>query len=112
MVLDYLRDQQDNPDRRLLDDLGWTPDDLRAFVDRWEKLKQAAKEDHRGSRELDDSLKSLGLRPAPDTRRVGTDRADELRGLRESGGASAPPPAYQEQFRQFLKGASQGLPQK
>jgi hypothetical protein len=108
LVLDYLRDQRDKPDRELLDDLGWTPDDLRAFLERWEKLKTRSREDAGARRELDESLRSLGLTPAPDRKRAGSAASDDVRGMRESGIQSAPPPSYQEQFRQFMKGAGQG----
>jgi hypothetical protein len=108
LVLDYLRDQQDKPDQKLLDDLGWTPDELRAFGERWQKLKDGAREDARLRRELDESLRSLGLSPALDRKRAGSARSDDLRGLQESGVQSAAPPSYQEQFRAFRKSAGQG----
>ena len=44
MVLEYLKDQQENPDRELMDELGWTQDDLKAFLDRWQSLKEKAVE--------------------------------------------------------------------
>jgi len=108
MVLEHLRDQQDNPDRRLLDDLGWTQDDLRAFLERWQKLKQSAREDSAAARDLDESLRSLGLSPTQDTRRTGSVRSDDVRGIRESGNQSAPPAPYRDQFRAFKKGAARG----
>lgn len=112
MVLEYLRDQQDKPDQRLLDEMGWTADDLKAFLDRWQKLKQSAVEDSNVRRELDESLRSLGLQPRKDTKRTGGPRSDDQRGLRESGIKSDPPPAYQEQFKAFKKGASRAAPSK
>jgi hypothetical protein len=110
MALEFLRDQQDkqNPDRGLLEELGWTPDDLRAFVERWQKLKQGAREDVKAQRELDDSLRSLGLGPTPDKRRTGSSRTDDVRGMGESGIKSAPPSSYQDQFDAFRKGAARG----
>ena len=106
LVLEYLKDQQDNPDPELLKELGWTEQELTDFVKRWQQLKQAAAEDQAGSRELDNSLRSLGLQPQRDRRRQGTTRNDEVRGLRDSGSQSAPPPAYRDLFDAFKKGAA------
>lgn len=108
MVLEQLRDQQEHPDRELLDKLGWSPEQLRAFVERWQKLKQHAQEDAGGQRELDESLRGLGLAPSVDTRRRGGTRTDAVRGLQESGNQSAPPASYRDQFRAFKKGAARG----
>lgn len=106
MVLEYLKDQKDKPDEQLLDELGWTADDLRGFLDRWEKLKQSANEDPAARRDLDESLRGLGLRPQADKKRTGNLKSDDVRGMRESGIKSAPPSSYQEQFDAFKKGAS------
>ncbi|MCA9142247.1 MAG: hypothetical protein H6823_18805 [Planctomycetaceae bacterium] len=106
MVLEYLKDQQDNPDRELLDELGWTEADLAAFLKRWQQLKQSAVEDNTNRRELDESLRSLGLRPARDRIRQGTTQSDDTTGLRDSGPQTAPPPAYQKLFDAFKKGAA------
>jgi hypothetical protein len=106
MVLEYLKDQQDKPSDELLDELGWTAEDLKAFLQRWQSLKRSAAEDTDARRELDDSLRGLGLRPQTDSRRAGGSRSDDVRGLRESGIKSSPPPSYQEQFNAFKKGAA------
>ena len=106
MVLEYLKDQQDNPDRELLDELGWTETELAAFLKRWQQLKQAAAEDKTNKRELEESLRSLGLRPARDRIRQGTTQSDGGTGLRDSGPRTAPPAAYQELFDAFKKGAA------
>jgi hypothetical protein len=106
MALEYLKDHQDRPDPTLLDELGWTRDDWMQFVDRWERLKQMADEDGAGRRELDESLRSLGLRPGGKEFRRGGDRSDDLRGLRDAGGRSSPPPTYREQFDASRKGAA------
>jgi collagen type III alpha len=105
-VLEYLKDQKDNPDRELLDELGWTEAELAAFLTRWQQLKQAAAEDNTGKRELDESLRSLGLRPTRDRVRQGTTQSDGATGLRDSGPRTAPPRGYQELFDAFKKGAA------
>ena len=91
LVLEYLKDQQQKPDEQLLHDLGWTPDDLRQFIQRWESLKHAASESEAGRRELEESLRSLGLRPAQSTGRRGAAHNDQAGGLREVGSQSSPP---------------------
>jgi hypothetical protein len=111
LVLDRLRQQQDEPDPRLLEDLGWSEEDLQKFLNRWQRLKQAAREDRSGQRELDETLRSLGLRPMRDRRRQGGQRDDQLRGLRDSGLRSSPPSQYLEQFEAFKKGTAGGRTQ-
>ena len=106
MVLDYLKDQKDEPDSELLDKLGWTQEELNAFLKRWQQLKRAAAEDKAGERELDESLRSLGLRPSRDRSRTGGTKTDDVRGLRDSGSQSAPPRGYQKLFDAFKKGAA------
>ena len=106
MVLEYLKDQQKKPDDRLLDELGWTAEDMQNFLERWQKLKQSAAEDPAARRELDETLRGLGLRPQRDTKRSGGSKSDDVRGLRESGLKSSPPSSYQEQFNAFKKGTA------
>ena len=106
-MLEYLKDQKDSPDSKLLDELGWTEEDLQKFAERWEALKRNAKEGGTADqRALDDSLRSLGLRPANNkTRRVGNAN-DDLRGLRDDGVNAKPPAEYLEQFNAFIKGTA------
>jgi hypothetical protein len=106
LVLDFLDQQSENPDERLLDEMGWTPGDLQRFLQRWRDLKQGASEDAAGKRELSDALRSLGLAPERDRLRDGSRRDDGVRGLRESGLRSEPPPEYSELFRAFKKGTA------
>ncbi len=61
MVLDYLKRQKDQPDPELLKKLNWTEKDLKSFVDRWQRAKDDAMRDPKKQKELEDSLKSLGL---------------------------------------------------
>ena len=67
LVLDKLSDQlnKNKVDDRMLRGLGWTRDDLRRFVERWQQRKDAAQHDdppgEAAKRELDDALRSLGL---------------------------------------------------
>ena len=106
LVLEYLRSQSDKPDRRLLDELGWSRDDLVRFLDRWQRLKQAAREAQSGQQQLEEALRSLGLAPSRDRVRRGGGRSDDQRGLREAGTRSSPPPEYQDQFHAFQRGTA------
>jgi hypothetical protein len=106
LVLEHLKDQQQNPDQELLDELGWTDEQMREFIARWESMKRAATEDEVGKRELDEALRSLGLRPRRGTTRSVDSVDDESRGLRDSGGQSSPPPSIQEQFNAYKKGTA------
>ena len=108
LALEHLRDQQDN--RELLDRLGWTPEEARQFLQRWQEMKQSAQQpDARGKqaqREMDDRLQGLGLRPQQGrTRSIKGD--DRFTGLREGAARSAPPAQYREHYRAFLRGLGQ-----
>ncbi len=103
MVLDYLRQQQNEPDPRLLEAMNWTADDLRDFLARWELMKQRANVDDAGQRQYEEALQSLGLR-RPDPRRQssrGTQQGRER--LSEDGAVLRPPPQFAEQFNAFMK---------
>lgn len=107
LALEQLRHQKDNPDRELLDELGWTKEELQSFLERWQQMQRGAKTGDPAQRqELDRALRSLGLRPDGDKRRAGGAADDSQRGLRDAGQRSLPPPQYQEQFNAFIKGAS------
>jgi hypothetical protein len=110
LVLEKLADQlnRDEVDRELLDRLGWTEEDLRRFVERWQQLNETARQGDERSpaaqKELDDALRSLGLKPPAlsDPREV---TEDELRDLRR--GIRGPVPLeYQERLRAYNQGVS------
>ncbi|MFM2095432.1 MAG: hypothetical protein RIS70_2556, partial [Planctomycetota bacterium] len=106
LALEYLKNQQENPDPKLLKELGWTPEELNAFVNRWEAMKRDAKENPVRRQELDSTLESLGLRPARDIKRRTTARSDGAGGNQDAGNRSAPPASYQDQINAFRKGVS------
>jgi hypothetical protein len=110
MVLRRLKDEQHNPDPELLDKLGWTREDLAEFLRRWENLEKSATETPSGKRELDEALKSLGLRDPANRRRAGGKTSDNQRDLRDSGNRSVAPPKYREMFDAFRKGAARSAP--
>jgi hypothetical protein len=105
-----LKDQLDRQqvDQELLDELGWSPDDLAKFVERWENLKGAARspgeEGAEARQELDESLRSLGLRQDRVTRRGGGP-SDEMRDVSDAGRSDAPS-QYLQRMRSYLRGIS------
>lgn len=109
LVLDALKNQRENPDPKLLDELGWTPDQYRRFIDRWEKARRmAASGDQAAEKEFDESLRSLGIRPPQANRSRSLDnRSDELENLRDAGTRVPPPPQFREAFEAFRRTVNQ-----
>lgn len=109
LVLETLADQmkRQQVDQRLLDKLGWTEADMKRFVERWQQLKAAANENNpdanEAQRELDDALRSLGLRRGELRQSNVTD--DQNRNLRQ-GYRGAVPLEYQERLRAYNQGVS------
>jgi hypothetical protein len=109
LVLEKLSDQlsRKKVDENLLKELGWSEADLRKFIERWQARKEAAgRNDAAGEsarRELDDALRSLGLRRGP--LQQSKVRDDTMRDLRE-GYRGPVPPEYQERLRAYNQGVS------
>ncbi len=99
------------PDQELLDKLGWSRQDLEKFVNRWDQMRRQANQ--RGSegqtarKDLDEALRSLGLRPRTTMLQSNKGRDDQTRGLKESR-RSQPPSEYAEQFKAYTQGTSRG----
>lgn len=113
LALEHLRDQMKNgqPDPELMKKLGWSRDDLKNFLDRWEAMRRRADqqgtEGDAGRRDLDAALRSLGLRPRSTKLRSNAARDDQARGLKESR-RTQPPPEYAEQYKAYTQGTSRG----
>jgi hypothetical protein len=109
LVLQNLADQlkRRQVDQQLLDQLGWTEQDLRKFVERWQERVKAAEADTPAAdparRELDEALRSLGLRRGP--LRQDSLPKDQQRDLRE-GYRGSVPLEYQERLRAYSEGVS------
>ncbi len=109
LALEHLRKNSRKPDKELLDKLNMSPEELQAFVDRWQKMKSSAAEDGKaGSAELDDSLRSLGLTPSTGKARSAGARDDAIKGVRDAGSRTAPPPGFLKKFKAFQKGVARG----
>ena len=108
-MLETLSDQMKHKkvDKRLLDELGWSEQDLQKFLARWQQLKETAKGDtpaaDAAQKELDDALRSLGLHHGP--MQQGKVTEDKVRDLHE--GYHGPVPLeYQERLRAYNQGVS------
>ncbi len=107
LVLDQLKHQQQSPDQELLNELGWSQEEFQRFVERWQKMKAAAQSnDAEAQQELSEALRSLGLSRGEDRLRKVESRQSTAGGSGDTQ-RSLPPPSFLEQYRAYLKGASQ-----
>jgi hypothetical protein len=68
-------------------------------------MQKSAEQNPAAARELDESLRSLGLRDPRQKKRSGGATSDAQRDLRDSGNRTAPPSKYRDSFDAFRKGA-------
>ncbi|MFO0883229.1 MAG: hypothetical protein U0894_03420 [Pirellulales bacterium] len=101
MALDYLKDQEHNPDPELLKEANWTEADLKNFLKRWEALSEESKADVAKKHELDEALRSLGLSAPAAKKRQGGKASDAVRGIGDGQSRVAPPSRYRDQFEAF-----------
>ena len=107
LVLEYLRDQKQQPDSQLLDKLGWKPQDVDKFVRRWDEMKRNAKGadpiSKQNKSKLDEILKGMGLQsPNSQLRRAG-DNQDQQRNNRNTGRQRNVPADLLDPFRAFQR---------
>ena len=92
-----------------MDQLGWSKDDARRFLDRWEQMRAAAaqtgQEGKSARQRFNDALESLGLRPHGSELHPGTIKPDRPQNLHDAG-QFPPPPDWAEQFRQYTRGVA------
>ena len=115
LVLGYLDDAlKEKTDRRILDELGWTEEQLRAFLERWKAMKAAAEAgDENAKVEYLQALENLGL-DAPDasepldaTRfRAPDDRRRRRNDAVREDRRTKTPNALDERVRAFNRGVS------
>lgn len=103
LVLDYLEQTRDTPDPKLLKRLNWTPDELADFRDRWEETLKKQPASGVDPKELEATLKSLGLRK-PTRGPIGgtTAEARKVEGLMDPG-RIPPPMKYRDDFEAFMQ---------
>lgn len=105
LALEHLENSLDRGRGDVLDDLGWTEEQARVFLDRWRAMQRLAGSDDPVERaEFERAVRSLGLRPAgvQSSREVPTD----VRGGQAEDRRSRPPSDYREQFKAFMQGTS------
>lgn len=109
LVLDRLAEQleKQDVDKKLLEKLGWTEDELRRFVERWKSLKAEAKAtpSEETKQALDNALRSLGLNPNHRTGYQSNVTKDKLRQLQQTYRGQIPL-EYADQVRAYIKGTA------
>jgi hypothetical protein len=106
LAIEHLRKDVDAGRSEVLDQLGWTREQARAFLDRWESMRRMAEsDDPRRRGEFKRALRSLGLRP----NRVRTTRdvPADVKGGQAEGRRTRPPSEYREQFKAFTQGTTE-----
>jgi len=109
LVLESLQRQRDQPDPELLKRMGWSKEQMQAFVDRWQRMRDQAKTDDSKKKEYEDMLQSLGLVPQTGTTKIVRGKSDSLRGMREEGSRIRPPESLRERFEAFRKASQQPI---
>ena len=111
LALEHLKDQMNKDKSEVLERLGWTPDDARRFFEKWEQMQRSAREpgpnQKAAKRQLDDALKSLGLRPRGTEIRGATTTRDKLGGLRENI-RFTPPAEWAEHVKEYQRSVASG----
>ncbi len=109
LALEHLRDQLAKEKPELLEKLGWTKDDARRFLERWEQMRASAGEKGANSevarKRFEDALRSLGLRPRGAELKHGGVTTDKPQQQRDAS-RFVPPPDWAEQFREYTKGVA------
>jgi hypothetical protein len=111
LALEYLRDQMAKEKSGLLDQLGWSREDADQFLRRWEAMKRAAAEQGpqgvAARKQLDEAIKSLGLRPRSTKLHGGVQKDNKVDNLRDAG-RSEPPGDWADQVHEYLRGVATG----
>lgn len=110
LALEHLKDQIARQQPELLEQLGWTRQQAEQFLREWEEMKRrAARGDANAEaarRELDDALRSLGLRPRGAQLGGGRAGSDRVEGVGQSGRIE-PPADWAEWLRAYTKGIAE-----
>jgi len=106
LALKHLDEEMAKDKSDLLERLGWSKEDAKRFLDRWQQLRRDARDSgpkgKEAKKDLDDALKSLGLRPRTTQIDRGSTSRDRMRDLRDAG-RFAPPADWAEQFREYQR---------
>ena len=105
LAIEHLRGAVESGRTDVLDQLGWTREQARAFLDRWEKMRRLAESGDPVQRgEFERAVRSLGLRP--DGVRSSRDVPSDVKGGQAEGRRSRPPTDYREQFKAYTQGTA------
>ncbi|MFM7033736.1 MAG: hypothetical protein ACKOYJ_00875 [Planctomycetia bacterium] len=103
LAVEHLRDSVEAGRSDVLRELGWTPEQARAFIERWQAMRRLADSpDQRKRGEFERAVRSLGLRPGGT--RSSRDLPSDVKGGQAEGRRSRPPSEYREQVRAYLQG--------
>jgi hypothetical protein len=110
LVLEYLEDQlKSKPSQELLDNLGWSEQELRDFHHKWREMSEQSKRSESTTTNDDnkwkEAFKSLGLKPAQSHQQLQKSRTgvqDESK-VTESQ-RFTPPPAIKNRFKRYTEG--------
>lgn len=110
LAIENLKDQlaKNKLDQELLDKLKWSREDVERFVKHWEDMKREAGQPgtkgKAAQQQLDDALRSLGLRPKGTSvkSRAASDKIRDMKDARDS----QPPAEYADQYRAYSTGTS------
>jgi hypothetical protein len=105
LAIQHLRDSLAAGHSDVLERLGWTEAQARAFLERWEAMRRlAGSDDPRDRGEFERAIRSLGLRP--DGVRISRDVPADAKGGQAEGRRSRPPSEYRDQLKAYLQGTS------
>ena len=103
LAIEHLRSAVNSGRTDVLDQLGWTPAQARAFLERWESMRRLAESgDQRQQADFDRAVRSLGLRPGGV--RTSRDVPADVKGGQAEGRRTRPPSDYREQFMAYTQG--------
>ena len=110
LALEHLKHETGKDKSQLLEQLGWSRDDARKFIEKWQSWEATARQQgpkaETARKSYNEALKSLGLRPRGTQLGRGNTASDRLQNLRDAAGQSEPPADWAEAFRAYTKESS------
>ncbi|MEZ6096520.1 MAG: hypothetical protein R3C03_20210 [Pirellulaceae bacterium] len=103
LVLKSLRDQKNNPDPELLDNLNMTADEFAEFLSRWEEMAAKARKGNPDDiRKYERALQSLGLQPASQRKRQ-IQGSQQMKELSEGESINRVSREFEDEFNAFMR---------
>ena len=101
LALEKLSSQKEDPDQELLDRLGWTEEEFKTFLDRWQQMKDAAqKGDAKAKRKYKRAIQSLNLNPSQTIDSI-KQTDEKVTGLNVDSEKVVVPPRLRRNFESF-----------